>query len=292
MSCLLSKFTKKLFILLAVIMSGPSAFVETEVLTFKQKGGESLKDAWYRINDSHRKAIKEQSTTILLRNFYVGITPWNRFILDTAINGNFLEAPTWESLKVINNLVGNLPIASIQEDVTLSHIMKKLEKIELEIPSITRINELDRKIQGILNRLDSSMLKIIKTLEIIKSRDTDFSRIDKIEEIINTLGTTFSSIKPKRAETSARREPKFNYAPKVPRPKNKPPIAKEVETVKTLEEIPLFANSINESSIDFPPFGFLPRSIFIRPLFERPLKTSCTIEELFDDLDDGSIDTT
>ena len=83
--------------------------------------------------------------------------------------------------------------------------MKKLEKIELEIPSITRINELDRKIQGNLNRLDSSMLKIIKTLEVIKSRDTDLSRIDKIEEIINTLGTTFSSIKPKWVETSARR---------------------------------------------------------------------------------------
>ena len=151
---------------------------------------------------------------------------------------------------------------------------------------------MDRKIQGNLNRLDSSMLKIIKTLETIKFHDMDPSRIDKIEEIINTIGTTFSSIKPKKVATPARKEPKFNYVPKVPRPKNKPPIAKEVETVKTLEEIPLFDNLINESSIDFPPFGFLPRSIFIRPLFERPLKTSCTIEELFDDLADGSIDTT
>ena len=62
--------------------------------------------------------------------------------------------------------------------------------------------------------------------------------------------------------------------------------------MKTLEEIPLLDKFINETPIDFPPFGFIPRSIFIRPLFERPLKTSCTIEELFDDLDDGSIDTT
>ena len=30
----------------------------------------------------------------------------------------------------------------------------------------------------------------------------------------------------------------------------------------------------------------------MRPLFESPLKTSCIIEELFDDLDDESIDTT
>ena len=79
-------------------MSGPFIFgvtPEAEVLTFKQRGGESLKDAWYRINDSQSRATKKQSTTILLRNFYVGITSWNRFVLDTAINGNFLEAPVW-----------------------------------------------------------------------------------------------------------------------------------------------------------------------------------------------------
>src|ERR1041385_3395059 len=214
-------------------MSGPFSFVETEVLTFKQKCGESLKDAWYRINDSQRRATKEQSTTILLRNFYVGITTWNRFILGTAINGNFLEAPIWESLNVIENLFGNLPVASIQGDITLVHIMKKLEQIELEIPSISRINELDCKIQGNLNRLDSSMHKIIKTLETIKFHDLDPSRIDKIEEIIDTLGNTFSSIKPKKVETLARKEHKFNCVPKVPRPKNNPPIAKGVKTVKT-----------------------------------------------------------
>ena len=60
--------------------------------------------------------------------------------------------------------------------------------------------------------------------------------------------------------------------------------------MKTLEETHIF--NFNQTSIDFPPFDFIPRSIFIRPLFERPLKTSCIIEELFDDLDDGSIDTT
>ena len=62
--------------------------------------------------------------------------------------------------------------------------------------------------------------------------------------------------------------------------------------MKTLEEIPLLNRFINETPIDLPPFDFIPRSIFIRPLFESPLKTSCTIEEIFDDLDDGSIDTT
>src|ERR1043165_4035784 len=117
---------------------------------------------WYRINDSQKRATKKQSTTILLRTFYVGITSWNMFVLDTVIIGNFIEAPVWEALNVIKNLVGRLPIASIKKDITLAHIMEKLEKIELDMQSITKINELDRKIQGNLNRLDNSMQKIVK----------------------------------------------------------------------------------------------------------------------------------
>src|SRR3954471_13079295 len=106
---------------------------------------------------------------------------------------------------------------------------------------------MDHKLQGNLNRLDSSMHKIFKTLETIKSHDLDPSRIDKIKEIIDTLGTTFSSIKTKKVETPARNGPKFLYVPKVPRPKNNPHIAKEVETLNTLEEIPLLNSIRNET---------------------------------------------
>src|SRR3954466_9958057 len=126
---------------------------------------------------------------------------------------------------LLQNLVGSLPIASIKEDITLALIMIKLEKIELEMPSITNINELDHKIQGNLNRLDSSMHKIVKTLETIKFLDVESSRIDKIEEVIDTLGTTFSSIKIEKEETPAKEEPKFIYIPKVPQTKHNPAIA-------------------------------------------------------------------
>src|SRR3954463_6805872 len=127
--------------------------------------------------------------------------------------------------------------------------MRKLEKIELDMPSIDRVNELDRKIHGNLNRLDNSMQKIVKTLETIKSLDEKSSTIEKIEEVIETLGTTFSSIKTKKDETLARKEPKFVYVPKVPRAKADTPIAKRVETVKTLEETPIFKS--NETPINF-----------------------------------------
>ena len=58
-------------------MAGPFAFGEAEVLTFTQRGGESLKDAWYRIKKSQDRATKKQSTTILLKKnmlvFLLGI---------------------------------------------------------------------------------------------------------------------------------------------------------------------------------------------------------------------------
>ena len=65
-----------------------------------------------------------------------------------------------------------------------------------------------------------------------------------------------------------------------------------METVKTLEEIPLLNRIRNEIPIGLTTFAFVPRSVTTRHLFEIPVKASCTIEELFDDLDDGSIEKT
>lgn len=87
--------------------------------------------------------------------------------------------------------------------------------------------------------------------------------------------------------------PKFIYVPKIPQPKFDTPIAKGNETVKIMEEIPILNRIKNEPPIGITTFTFIPRSVSTRDLFESPLKrTSCTIEELFDDLDDGSIDAT
>jgi hypothetical protein len=54
---------------------------EVEVRTFKQQGGENLKDAWYRISNAHHRCTKKHSTMILPRNFYVGISSWNSMFL-------------------------------------------------------------------------------------------------------------------------------------------------------------------------------------------------------------------
>ena len=55
----------------------------------KGEGGENLKDTWHRICNAQNRSTRKLSTSVLLRNFYVGITPWNRCILDTITGGNF-----------------------------------------------------------------------------------------------------------------------------------------------------------------------------------------------------------
>jgi hypothetical protein len=101
-------------------MSNP----EVEVRTFKQQGGESLKDAWYRISNSHHRCTKKHSTMILLRNFYVGISSWNRYVLDTLTGGNFLATPALEACTLIESLVGVPPIHVVKTEITLEEVIE------------------------------------------------------------------------------------------------------------------------------------------------------------------------
>ena len=138
----------------------------------------------------------------------------------------------------MENLVGIPPIVVTKDEVTLSEVMSKLERLELDMPSMVKINEIDHRIQGNLNSLDSSINKVNKTLETLKSKEDDPSRFDKIEEVINALGTTLSSIKTKKVETPTKKGPKLFSVPKIPQPNAVTPIAKGNEILKTMEQVP------------------------------------------------------
>ena len=72
-ACLL--FARMLVCLLVVMASPLSAPMsrEFEVLHFKRKQGENLKDSWFRMMESYHKCTLEVNFRILLRNFYVGL---------------------------------------------------------------------------------------------------------------------------------------------------------------------------------------------------------------------------
>jgi hypothetical protein len=118
-----------------VRMSNP----EVEVHTFKQQGGESLKDAWYRISNSHHRCTKKHSTMILLRNFYVGITSWYRYVLDTLAGDNFLGTPALEACTLIESLVGVPPIHVVKTEVTLEEVLKMLSSLEKSFINLQKL---------------------------------------------------------------------------------------------------------------------------------------------------------
>jgi hypothetical protein len=67
---------------------------------------------------------------ILLRNFYVGISSWNRYILDTLVGGNFLGTPALEACTLIESLVRVPPINVVKTEITLEEVLEKLNSLE------------------------------------------------------------------------------------------------------------------------------------------------------------------
>jgi hypothetical protein len=185
-------------------MSNP----EVEVRSFKQQGGESLKDAWYRINNAHHRCTKKHSTTILLRNFYVGISSWNRYVLDTLTGGNFLGTPAGEACTIIESLVGIPPIHVAKTETTLDEAVERLSSLEKSLPSILEnASQVSESIENIGKR--------ITVLEASTTPNNQNLRIGKLEESMETLSLIFSSLKFKKEKVFVGKEQKFMYVPKV-----------------------------------------------------------------------------
>jgi hypothetical protein len=110
--------------------------LEVDICIFKQQGGESLKDAWYRISNAHHRCKKKHSTMNLLRNFYVGISSWNRYVLDTFAGGNFLGTLALEACTLIESLVGVPPINVVKTEIILKEVLDKLSSLEKSLPNI------------------------------------------------------------------------------------------------------------------------------------------------------------
>ena len=117
-------------------MASPPILVitpEHEILNFKQREGENLKDAWHRICNAQNRSTRKLSTSVLLRNFYVGITPWNRCVHDTVAGGDFLSSHTFDAYNAMLDLFGPPPLLVNGTILTLEHVMQRLEIIEKKI---------------------------------------------------------------------------------------------------------------------------------------------------------------
>jgi DNA-directed RNA polymerase subunit H (RpoH/RPB5) len=147
---------------------------------------------------------------VVLRNFYVGITSWYRYILDTLAGGNFLGTPVLEACTLIESLVGVPPIHVVKTEVTLEEVLEKLSSLEKSLPNI-----LDNASN--VNELIESICKRITILEASTALDSQNLRIGKLEESMETLSSIFSSLKFKKDKAFGGKE--HMYVPKVSVPK-------------------------------------------------------------------------
>ena len=138
---------------MASLISSPLS-PENEVLNFKQREGENLKDAWYRICNAQNRSTRKQSTLVLLRNFYVGVNPWYRYILDTITRGNFLGSHTFDSYNATIDLFVSPPLLVNGTMLTLEHVMQKLEIIENNVATVELIENFEKRSTTKLPNMD------------------------------------------------------------------------------------------------------------------------------------------
>ena len=130
---------------------------ESEVLNFKQREEENLKDAWYRICNAQNRSTRKLSTSVILRNFYVVTTSWNRYILDTITEGNFLGSHTFDSYNAMTELFGPPPLLVNGTVLTLEHVMQRLEIIENKVAIVELVECLYRKIHNQITQYGSKV---------------------------------------------------------------------------------------------------------------------------------------
>ena len=251
---------------------------ENEVLNFKQREGENLKDAWYRICNAQNRSTRKQSTSVLLRNFYVGVTPWHRYILDTISGGNFLGSHTFDSYNAMIDLFGSPPLLVNGTMLTLEHVMQRLEIIENKVATIELIENLDKNIHNQITQYGSKVgvtLKNIKEKEpIVNERiNQDSTRIDKLEGIITNLGSAFFAVRNTPNPTTTK-VAKLMYVPK-----NKGESSSmENADLKSISIQPNFFAIIKEPFATNELLDFLPRSLIINKKKETPKGYKCSIE--------------
>ena len=141
---------------------------EQEILNFKKREGENLKDAWHRISNAHYKTARKLSTSVLLRNFYVGITPWNRCVLDIVAGGDFMSSHMFDAYNAMLDLFGPPPLLVNGTVLTLEHVMQRLDIIENKIATVELIENLDKKIHNHITQFGS---RVGVTLKNLKEKD-------------------------------------------------------------------------------------------------------------------------
>lgn len=127
---------------------------------FKQRGGETLKDASYRIQVAQNWSTCKCSIVVLIRKKFIGVTTWYRYILNTITGGSFLGSNTLDAFNAVECLVESPPVKTNELEITLEHLMQILDIHDNKISCVERLEEYDKKLQNGITKLGSIYSKM------------------------------------------------------------------------------------------------------------------------------------
>ena len=143
-----------------------------EVLHFKQRQGENLKDAWFRMLESYRSCAVEGDFKILMRNFYVGLTPSHRQLLNFAAKGCFIEIDPSIAHEIMEGIVGELP-----QQKGSHHTQEETQVFE-KICEVTKILQKSleplKSVSGNLHRMNMLIILCNKRLDSLDIKISEY----------------------------------------------------------------------------------------------------------------------
>ena len=197
---------------------------------FKQQPGETLKDAWVRINRIHYEDPTPCEDEKLNLYFYYGIDPWYQNALDGATGGSFvLSTPPCAAMtlrRIFGSFVGSKKKV---EDTTVALALSK-DKLEAKLeklPNKEDFEQLASYSENIIPKIDNELVNVMHKLRLCEreflEKDVYLNRIE--EKLV-------------RVSDSLRKNPSFKQMKEIP-VKKQVWVKKErkVEEVKMLSEV-------------------------------------------------------
>ena len=197
---------------------------------FKQQPGETLKDAWVRINRIHYEDPTPCEDEKLNLHFYYGIDPWYQNALDGATGGSFvLSTPSCAAMtlrRIFGSFVGSKKKI---EDTTVALALSK-DKLEARIeklPDKEDFEQLAFYYENIIPKMDNELANVMHKLRLCEREFLEKNAyLNRIEEKLVCVND------------SLRKNPSFKHEKEDP-VKKQVWIKKErkVEEVKMLNEV-------------------------------------------------------
>jgi hypothetical protein len=159
---------------------------------FKEVYGESLKDAWVRINKLNNQNSNVYGKEKLHLYFYYGLAPWYKNVVDFASVGSFVLALPEENYIVIKNLFGS-KVEENEELESMSTILtyfkKRFENCAKILPDKRNLDHLELfKKYGILEMKDKMSLISGQLNSCVDELRKEDNKIIRAEEEIQCLG--------------------------------------------------------------------------------------------------------